>query len=214
MGRTMFQNRSDAGSQLASHLTHLVDERPIVLGLPRGGVVVAAEIASALSAPLDVLIVRKLGAPGRPELAIGAVTDTGTPQHVLNQDIIQSLGVDETYIQQQVKDQLAEVHHRQQIYRRGRSGIDTTDRTVIVVDDGIATGATMRAALTALKLSALKHLVLAVPVASPHALDTLQSSVDELVCLHSPIHFFAVGAFYSDFSQTSDDEVIMLLDKQ
>ncbi len=212
----MFANREEAGRQLAQRLLHVKDEHAdgvVVLGLPRGGVVVAAEIARVLDAPLDVLIVRKLGAPGQPELAIGAVTDGEQPQRVLNQQVIHMLGVSEAYLQEEIRRQLVEVRRRQELYRGGRPAVRLGGRTVIVADDGIATGATVRAGVQALRRSALDRIVLAVPVAPPEVAESLRAEVDQLVCLHTPSAFGAVGAFYADFSQTSDAEVIALLEQ-
>ena len=208
----MFRDRHDAGRRLAARLEHLRERHPLVLGLPRGGVVVAAEVAAMLDAPLDVLIVRKLGAPHQPELAIGAVTDGQEPQTYLNQDLIEGLAVSDAYLEREIDEQLSEVRRRQEFYRRGRAPIPLVHRTLIVVDDGIATGATVRAGLAALRQHRPDHLVLAVPVAPPDVLSVLAAEVDELVCLHSPANFMAVGRFYSDFDQTSDEQVIVLLD--
>ncbi len=209
----MFANRQHAGQQLAEQLLHLTDEQPAVLGLPRGGVVVAAQIAAHLSAPLDVLIVRKLGAPGQPELAIGAVTNGARPQQVLNQQVIRTLGVSRNYLDQEIARQLAEVKRRQDLYRGGRPALPLGARTVIVVDDGIATGATVRAGIAALRRGPLRRLVLAVPVAPAETANSLEPEVDELVCLQTPGVFTAVGAFYADFGQTTDEQVIDLLEK-
>lgn len=213
MSIVQFRNRQEAGEQLATRLGHLADEQPVVLGLPRGGVVVAAEIASALNAPLDVLVVRKLGAPDRPELAIGAVTTADGPKVVLNHDVVRSLYVDEDYIERETQRQLAEVERRLEAYRQGRPAEPLAGRTVIVADDGIATGATVRAGLVALSRSEAARLVLAVPVAPSEAVRRLEDEVDELVCLHCPRVFYAVGAFFADFSQTADQEVVALLER-
>ena len=209
----MFENRQDAGQQLAQRLLHLKDDRPVVLGLPRGGVVVAAEVAKTLGAPLDVLVVRKLGAPHQPELAIGAVTNGDKPQRILNDKVIALVGVRDEYLQMETAAQLDEVRRRQTLYRGGRSAIDTTQRTVIVVDDGIATGATVRAGIQALRQSNIKQIVLAVPVAPQETIDVLRAEVDELVCLATPQNFTAVGAFYGDFHQTTDAVVIQALER-
>lgn len=211
----MFQDRHDAGRQLAQRLLHLKDLEPpaVVLGLPRGGVVVAAEVAAALNATLDVLVVRKIGAPHQPELAIGAVTDGPQPQVVLNQELINALGVDDAFLQAEIQRELQEVHRRQKQYRQDRAAVPIIGRTVIVVDDGIATGATVRAGLMALRQAGPAHLVLAVPVAAPNSLGLLQNDVDEIVCLESPNNFMAVGRFYENFEQTTDEEVIALLEE-
>ncbi len=207
----MFANRREAGRQLAARLGHLKPEPVVVLGLPRGGVVVAAEIARALEAPLDVLVVRKLGAPGQPELAVGAVTDGDHPQAIYNEFVIERQGVTPEYLRQEMDRQLEEVRRRQDAYRGGRPGVELRERTVIVVDDGIATGATVRAGVESLRRRGARRIVLAVPVAPHDTAETLRREVDELVCLHAPQIFTAVGVFYADFRQVSDDEVIALL---
>lgn len=209
----MFRDRVEAGQLLAQRLTHLQNQRPVVLGLPRGGVVVAAQIAQQLNAPLDVLVVRKIGAPNQPELAIGAVTDGEHPAHVLNDELVQMIGVDETYILREVQQQLQEVRARQSRYRHGRPGVSVRGRTAIVVDDGIATGATVRAGLLALRQSEPANLVLAVPVAPGDTLANLSRDVDEIVCFHTPVNFMAVGRFYENFDQTSDEQVMELLEQ-
>ncbi len=209
----MFANRHDAGRQLAERLSHREHEHPLVLGLPRGGVVVAAEIARGLHCDLEVLVVRKLGAPGQPELAIGAVTDGDHPQHILNEPVIRTLGVDRDYLDQEIKRQLVEVARRQAMYRGGRAPIHWSGRLVIVVDDGIATGATVRAGIQALRSSGAEAIVLAVPVAPPEVAHSLSQDVEELICIETPTPFAAVGAFYEDFSQTTDAEVIALLEE-
>jgi putative phosphoribosyl transferase len=212
----MFVNREEAGQQLVQRLLHLKDQHPegvVVLGLPRGGVVVAARIADALGVPLDVLVVRKLGAPGQPELAIGAVTDGDQPQQIFNDRVIRMLHVSREYLDQEIERQLGEVRRRQALYRGGRPGEPLQGRCAVVVDDGIATGATVRAGIQALRKNAVASIVLAVPVAPPETADALKGEVDELICLHTPGGFMAVGAFYADFSQTSDEEVVTLLEE-
>jgi putative phosphoribosyl transferase len=204
-------DRREAGRRLAEKAMHLKERDPLVLGLPRGGVVVAAEVARALEAPLDVLVVRKLGAPNRPELAIGAVIDGNPPQRVLNEEIVHMLGVDESFIEREHEQQLAEARRRLEIYRRGRAGLDVAGRTVIVVDDGVATGATMNAALTGLRQADVESLVLAVPVGAPEGVAMLSRKVDEAICLASPVGFRAVGCYYQSFEQTTDEEVVRLL---
>ena len=211
----MFTNREEAGLQLAQRLLHLRAQEPddpVVLGLPRGGVVIAALIAEALDAPLDVLVVRKLGAPGQPELALGAVTDGDRPQHIFNQRLIRTLRVGEEYLGTEIEQQLAEVRRRQTLYRSGRAGEPVAGRWVIVADDGIATGATVRAGIQALRQGDVRRMVLAVPVAPAETAQALGAEVDDFVCLEAPVVFTAVGAFYEDFRQTTDDEVIALLD--
>ncbi len=210
----MFENREQAGRQLGLRLGHLRDDPEadvVVLGLPRGGVVVAAAIAGALRAPLDVLVVRKLGAPTQPELAIGAVTDGTHPLRILNERVIATIGVEHEYIEREVARQLEEVRRRQRLYRGGRPAVVLIGRVVVVADDGIATGATMRAGIQALRRGAVARIVLAVPVAPPETACSLREDVDELVCLETPAEFTAVGAFYDDFRQTTDAEVIAAL---
>ncbi len=209
----MFENRQEAGRQLGQRLLHLIDERPVVLGLPRGGVVVAAEVALALDAPLDGLVVRKLGAPQQPELAIGAVTDGDHPQRILNDQVIALVGVSDEYLQRETAAQLDEVKRRQALYRGGRSAVTIREQTVIVVDDGIATGATVRAGIRSLRQTKVKQIVLAVPVAPPQTAELLRAEVDELICLATPDTFAAVGAFYQDFRQTTDAAVIQVLER-
>ncbi len=213
----MFTNREEAGRQLGARLGHLKAEPGpgvVVLGLPRGGVVVAAQIATALAAPLDVLVVRKLGAPLQPELAIGAVTDGEHPQRILNTRVIASLGVDPDYLEREASRQLEKVRRRQSLYRGNRPSVSLSGRTVVVVDDGIATGATVRAGIQALRQAAVARLVLAVPVAPQVTVKVLGDEVDELVCLETPLVFPAVGSFYVDFRQTTDAEVIALLEEK
>lgn len=207
----MFRNRSDAGRQLASRLLELKPENPIVLALPRGGVPVGYEIAVALDAPLDVIVVRKLGAPGQPELGIGAVVDGDHHLSVLNEDVVSMLAVSKEYLNREVALQLQEIRRRQELYRGGHPPLDVAGRTVIVVDDGIATGGSMRAALRGLRRRSPRRLVLAVPVAPPETVESFQAEVDVLICLSSPLFFHAVGQFYDDFRQTTDEEVIRLL---
>lgn len=211
----LFEDRHEAGRQLAARLLHYrnAEPRPVVLGLPRGGVVVAADIARELDAQLDVLVVRKIGAPHQPELALGAVTDGKVPVFVPNEELIFQLGISQELLQSEIDAQLAEVRSRQVRFRGGRAGASIVDRTVIVVDDGIATGATVRAGLAALRKSQVSKLVLAVPVAPPETLQALSNEVDEIVCLHAPRNFMAVGRFYLNFDQTTDEQVIALLEE-
>ncbi len=185
----------------------------MVLGLPRGGVIVAAQIAEALTAPLDVLVVRKLGAPLQPELAIGAVTDGDQPQQIFNDELINRLAVSREYLNREIECQLAEVRRRQALYRGGRPAVKILRQTVIVADDGIATGATVRAGIQALRGNGAARIVLAVPVAPLQAAQSLRQEVDELLCLQTPASFTAVGAFYGDFRQVTDEEVIDTLQK-
>jgi len=205
-----FHDRREAGRLLATELKHLEQEDPLILALPRGGVPVAYEIAKALHAELDLLIVRKLGAPGHNELGIGAVIDGAHPQLVLNQSARQ-LGASERYIRAEMDRQLQEIDRRRYMYRGNRPLPDATGRTVIIVDDGIATGGTVRAALRGLRASRPRRLVLAVPVSARDTAAQLADECDELVCLLMPEPFHAVSAHYLDFAQTTDREVIDLL---
>jgi len=208
----IFEDRRDAGRRLAVPLLRFKGQRPIVLALPRGGVPVGYEIARALDAPLDVIVVRKLGAPGQPELGIGAVVDGDHPQSVLNEEVVHELHVSSRFLESEIATELAEVHRRQALYRGGRPPLAVAGRVVIVVDDGIATGGSMRAALRGIRRAGPRRLVLAVPVAPPDTIEALRADVDEVVCLSTPAWFGAVGNFYRDFSQTTDDEVVELLD--
>ncbi len=180
--------------------------------MPRGGVPVGYEVAVALGAPLDVIVVRKLGAPGQPELAIGALVDGDRPEEVLNADVIQLTGTSPSYLAAEIARQRAEIRRREARYRQGRPPAPLRGRTVIVVDDGIATGASIRAALRGVRRAQPARLVLAVPVAPPETVTSLRCEVDDLVCLSTPSHFGAVGSFYARFGQTSDEEVIRLLE--
>jgi predicted phosphoribosyltransferase len=186
-------------------------EQVVVLALPRGGVEVAAEIAQALNAPFELLLVRKIGAPMQPELAIGAVVDGETPIIVRNTEVIDLTGTRPAEFDAICKRELAEIERQRQCYLAGRPALDPAGKIAIVVDDGIATGATMRAALKATRQRKPKKLVLAVPVAPPETIESLRPEVDEVVCLEMPEHFGALGYFYSDFHQLSDQDVIDIL---
>lgn len=209
-----FQDRADAGRQLARRLLHLKDENPVVLALPRGGVPVGHEVAAALGAPLDLVLVRKIGAPDQPELALGAVIDGDRPETVLNQDIVDSLGVTNDDIRAIEQQELAEIGRRRRMYLGQRSPVPVAGRTAIVVDDGIATGATMRAALRAIRRQKPKRLVLAVPVAPAEVVARLRAEVDEVVCLMAPEAFYAISVYYADFAQLTDADVTATLDRR
>jgi putative phosphoribosyl transferase len=208
----MFKNRKDAGRKLAARLLKYKDEHPVVLALPRGGVPVAYEVAMALDAPLDVVVARKLGAPGQPELGIGAVVDGDHPQSVLNEEVLRVLDVSNDYLNREVARELQEIRRRQERYRAGRPPEPIEGRTAILIDDGIATGGSVRAAVRGVRRSDPRRLILAVPVAPPDTVEMLRPEVDELVCLSMPLFFHAVGQFYEDFRQTTDEEVVELLD--
>lgn len=202
----VFTNRRDAGRHLAAALDHLRDQDPVVLAVPRGGVVVGREVAARLGALLDVIVPRKLRAPYNPELAIGAVAEGGAA--VLDE---MAHGVSAAYLEQETEAQLAEIARRVRAYRGGRPLPSLAGRTVIVLDDGIATGATLIAALRAVRAMAPSHLVAAVPVAPPESVARMAREADEVVCLSAPEFFQAVGQFYEDFTQVEDDEVVALL---
>lgn len=209
----IFADRFDAGRRLAAALRHLRGKDPVVLALVRGGLPVAFEVARALSAPLDVVLVRKIGAPSQPELAVGAVVDGDQPEIVSNPEVMRMVGVTQSYVDAEARRQLAEIDRRRALYLRGRPPVEVRGRTAIVVDDGIATGATTRAALHAVRRRQPARLVLAVPVAPVDAVERLAGDADEIVCLDRPEPFGAVGYFYGDFRQVSDDEVVDLLER-
>ena len=206
-----FKDRSDAGRRLAAALAGRKSERPVVLALPRGGVPVAAEIARALEAPLDLVLVRKIGVPFQPELAMGAVVDGPKPIVVRNEDVIRMARIDEPEFAAIRDRELLEIERRRRRYLGNRERADVAGRLAIVVDDGIATGATTRAALRATRARGPRALVLAVPVAPADSVTELGDDADEIVCLEQHADFGAIGYYYSDFRQVSDDEVITLL---
>jgi putative phosphoribosyl transferase len=207
----LFADRSEAGCALAQRLLRFKDQRPVVLALPRGGVPVGFEVARVLEAPLDLILVRKIGAPFQPELALGAVVDGGRAETVLNEELVREFEIPESYIAEESARQLAEIERRRTLYLADRARVPVAGRTTIVVDDGIATGATMEAALHATRRADPKRLVLATPVAPPDTLERLRPQVDEIVCLATPRLFAAIGVFYEDFRQLSDEEVVDLL---
>lgn len=208
-----FKNRSDAGRKLAVALTEYRERQPIILALPRGGVPVAAEIAAALNAPLDLILVRKIGVPFQPELAMGAVVDGDTPMIVRNEDVIRHAGIDKAVFMAVCDAELAEIERRRTRYLGNRQRLEVAGRTAIVVDDGIATGATTRAALRSVRARNPKKLVLAVPVAPTDSLAAMREEADVVVCLEDHELFGAIGFYYSDFRQVSDQEVIDALDR-
>ncbi|MFZ0729581.1 MAG: phosphoribosyltransferase family protein [Methylovirgula sp.] len=207
----MFRNRADAGRRLARALIGTKDQHPIVLALPRGGVPVAAEVARALDAPLDLILVRKIGVPFHPELAMGAVVDGSAPLVVRNEEIIKLGRISDADFVAVRDHEVAEIKRQRMRYVGERSHLDLQGGTVIVVDDGIATGASTRAALRAVRRQKPRRLILAVPVAPTAALEELREEADEIVCLEDHQPFEAVGAYYADFGQTSDEEVTALL---
>lgn len=209
---TLFQDRRDAGVHLAKALAHHVLSHPLILALPRGGVPVGFEVSRALEAELDLLFVRKLSAPGCEELGIGAVVDGADPQLVLNEEVVRQLGPTPEYIRGEMRRQLAEIDRHRRAYLGDRAPIPVVGRTVIVVDDGIATGGTVKAALKGVSKAHPSRLILAVPVAPAETIAALWEECDEVVCLYALYPFHAVGAHYANFDQTSDAEVVRLLD--
>lgn len=206
-----FRDRQDAGQRLAGALDSYAGLKPIVLALPRGGVPVAAEIARALGAPLDLLIVRKIGLPQQPELAMGAIVDGPVPIVVRNEDVISAAGITEAQFAAVQDREHTEIRRRRERYAGGHPHPELAGRTVIVVDDGIATGATMRAALRAVRSRKPARLILAVPVAAPSSLEALRPETDEIVCLETHEALGAIGYYYDDFAQVSDEAVIAAL---
>ncbi len=208
-----FINREEAGRRLAAELGRFKDAQPVVLALPRGGVPVGFEVAQALAAPLDIVLVRKIGVPSQPELALAAVVDGPEPETVVNRELMALLRVPQDYLEQEKGRQLKEIERRRKIYIGDRPRAPIADHTAIVVDDGIATGATMRAALSALRKAGPRRLVLAVPVAAAETIESFRAEVDEVVCLTTPAGLGAIGFYYGDFHQVSDVEVVALLDR-
>lgn len=206
-----FANRAEAGRRLAAALAGYKDQEPAILALPRGGVPVAAEVAAALDAPLDLILVRKVGVPFQPELAMGAVVDGAAPIIVRNEDVIAQAGIDEAAFKAVCDAELAEIERRRARYLGQRERADIAGRTAIVIDDGVATGATTRAALRATRMRRPQRLVLAVPVAPTDSLGELRREADDVVCLEDHRLFGAIGFYYRDFSQVSDAEVIEIL---
>jgi putative phosphoribosyl transferase len=209
--RVVFANRAEAGRLLGEALLAMRLERPVVLALPRGGVPVGAEIAGALRAPLDVVFAHKIGAPDQPELAVGAIADGDEPEMVLNDQLVHALELDEAYIAAAAKRELAALERRRLQYRHVRPAVELAGRAAILVDDGIATGMTMQAALRCARRAGPARLIAAVPVASREAAAMLKREADAVVCLASPRRFASVGSFYRSFGQVSDEEVAALL---
>jgi len=208
-----FRDRSDAGKKLAAALEGYKNRKPAILALPRGGVPVAAEVAAALHAPIDLILVRKVGVPFQPELAMGAVVDGGSPIVVRNEEVIRLAHVDEATFKAVCDAELAEIERRRKRYLGRRPPLDVAGRTAIVVDDGIATGATIRAALRATRKRNPERLLLAVPVAPTESLDELRGEADDVVCLEDHEQFDAIGFYYRDFRQLADEEVVDILNR-
>jgi predicted phosphoribosyltransferase len=209
-GRLHYRNRVDAGRRLADALLAYKGRRPLVVGIPRGGVPVAAEVARRLDGGIDVVVARKVGTPGQEELALGAVTANGV--HSFNARLLEALGLSESELSPLVARTRAEARRREEAFRGGRGPLSAGGRIVIVVDDGLATGSTMTAAVRALRGMRPERLIVAVPVGSPDAVAALREEADEVVCLATPDDFMAVGEFYEDFTPTSDAEVVALLE--
>ena len=207
----IFEDRVDAGRQLGARLAGMKLQDPVVLALPRGGVPVAAEVARALHAPLDLVLVRKIGAPMQPELAVAAVADGAEPALEIDESTLAASGASLDYVTRQLGALLQEIERRRKLYLGGREPLDLKGRTAVLVDDGIATGTTARAAIQALRWRQPRRIVLAVPVAPPEELPAFRSLVDELVCLSQPEYFHAVGVHYRRFDQTTDEEVRELM---
>src|SRR5215210_1633052 len=207
----LFEDREDAGRRLAERLALYAEERPVVFALPRGGVPVGVEVARALEAPLEIVVSRKLGAPGQPEFGIGAVAPGGV--RVLNERVVRLLGIEEDYLKWVSAREAAEVERRLRLFRGDRPYPDLEGRTAILVDDGLATGVTARAALLFLRRLDPRRLVLAVPVCAPQTAELLRPQADDLICLLAPDNLEAVGLWYRNFEQTSDEEVVRLLEE-
>lgn len=210
-GEMLFEDRADAGRQLAERLARYADERPVVFALPRGGVPVGAEVSRSLDAPLEVVVSRKLGAPDQPEFGIGAVAPGGV--RVINERAVRVLGIEEEYLDWVSARESAEVARRLQLFRGDRPYPDLDGRTAILVDDGLATGVTARAALLAVRRLGPRRLVLAVPVCAPQTAELLRPEADELICLLAPSNLEAVGLWYRNFEQVPDEEVMRLLEE-
>ena len=208
LNRPLFTDRADAGHRLGYALLKYRKDNPLVLALPRGGVPVGLEVANALGAEMDIMLVRKIGAPGAPELALGAVVDGNPPQTLMNEDVARIVKPSPEYVERVTAEEIAELDRRRNMYREGRPPINVKNRTVILVDDGIATGATVRVVLRSLRQMGARRLVLAVPVAPKDTLDALSLEADDTICLATPEPFHAVGLAYANFAQTSDAEVI------
>ncbi|PWE18943.1 phosphoribosyltransferase [Marinicauda salina] len=208
----VFRDRDDAGRRLAAEVAECTYRDPVVYALPRGGAPVAARVAEALDAPLDLVLVRKLGAPFQPELAMGAVVDGGETETVLNEQIVEAAGISRAEIDRVREREEVEIERRRKLYFRDRKRPDVKGRDAIVVDDGLATGATALAAIRALKRRGAARVVLAVPVAPPDTVERLAGEADAVICLEQPEPFFAIGGWYADFRQLSDGDVVDILD--
>lgn len=207
----IYEDRHDAGIKLAEKLTKYKNDKPVIMALPRGGVVIGYEVAKMLNAPLDIIVARKLGAPFQPELGIGAIAPNGI--RILNNELIRLLNIPESEIENIIQSETTEMNRRIDFYRKDLPQVDLKDKTVIVVDDGLATGVSTNAAVLAIKQMNPKKIILAVPVAPPNTASRFKKEVDEFLCLNQPPDFYAVGYYYKDFRQITDEEVIDLLQK-
>lgn len=205
----LFKDRNDAGLQLAEKLMHYKDKKPVIIALPRGGVVTGYEVAKMLEAPLDVVVTRKIGAPFQPEFGIGAIAPNGI--RILDEESVRITGTAESEIQKIIENETIEMERRIKLYRKGLPSLDLSGKIVIVVDDGLATGVTARAAILSIRRMNPEKIILAVPVSPPLTANKFREEVDEFVCLYEPFDFYAVGAHYYDFAQVTDEEVINLL---
>jgi putative phosphoribosyl transferase len=208
---TRFASREEAGAALARKLANEIFERPVIFALPRGGIPVGLKCAQALKAPLDLLMVRKIGVPWQKELAAAAVVDGETHELVLNDSVMAMAGLDVSDLESEIAEELAEIERRRKKYLQGRSPIAVKDRSVIIVDDGIATGTTLRVAIKALRKRQPEEIVVAVPVAPADTIESLRSEVDRIFCLAQPEPFYAIGLHYVDFHPVSDEEVMRLM---
>jgi putative phosphoribosyl transferase len=207
----IFANRQEGGKKIAQNLKKYSGRKAIVLALPRGGIVTGFEVAQSLGLPLDLVVPRKIGAPDNPEFAIGAITEDGN--QVIDQKLLSSYGVSQEYLQAEIEKEKKEAKRRLKLYRKGRKPLDLKNKIAIIVDDGIATGSTMIAAIKAVKEKKAQKIIVAVPVTSRSALKKIEKMVDEVVYLEAPFFFGAVGAFYQEFGQTEDKEVVDLMQK-
>lgn len=209
----MFTDRREAGERLLNRLGQLDPENTVILALPRGGLPVADVIAEALAVPLDIVLVRKVGVPGQPEFAVAAVTDGKTPKITVNEDVARMTGLDHADIARLAERELPEIHRRRELYLKGRSPVPLAGKIVVVVDDGIATGATMRAALRLVRDADPARVVAAIPVGPAETIAALKSECDEVICLDCPADFRAVGLHYRDFGQVSDETVSRIIER-
>lgn len=208
-----FKDRNDAGARLALKLKNYKDKEGIlVLALPRGGIIIGYEIASYLNCPLDVIIIRKLGFPGNPEVAIGAISENGSV--ILNEDMISFYEISEKYLREEISNQKVLIERRVNLYRKGNTSPDLKGKLVILTDDGVATGATMKVAISTLRVEEIQKLIVAIPVAPPETAEELIRLTDELICLETPYGFLSVGSYYQDFSQVTDNDVIDTLNRK